>query len=218
MQQTGAMMPDQDIATTSVRHVSTQVFHQVEHGMYVALALLLCATGLLALAGAAVKLWLGLADWTAADTVFVVIDRLLCGADADRDPAHRPCLGTFRRLDLRAVPGCRPDCLDPARSGDHVGVIAGDAARRHVRQFRKAVPHLDDRVGRAGRTDPGDGYLNLHAAPGSPWGNRGAFDRRGAAGGMRPQSNGAATSTKLTSSVCRPLHADLQTERSGCFG
>jgi uncharacterized membrane protein (DUF373 family) len=45
--------------------------------MYVALAVLLCATCLLALAGAAGTLWSGLADWTATTPIFVVIDRLL---------------------------------------------------------------------------------------------------------------------------------------------
>jgi phosphate-starvation-inducible protein E len=38
---------------------------------------LLCVTGLLALADAAATLWLGLADWTTSNSVFVVIDRLL---------------------------------------------------------------------------------------------------------------------------------------------
>ena len=56
---------------------STQFFVQAEHGLYVALALLLCATSVLVLAGAAVTLWMGLGDWTATNTVFVVLDRLL---------------------------------------------------------------------------------------------------------------------------------------------
>jgi len=50
---------------------------QAEHGLYVALALLLCATSVLVIVGAAVTLWTGLGDWTETNTVFLVIDRLL---------------------------------------------------------------------------------------------------------------------------------------------
>ncbi len=62
---------------THVRVLSTRAFQQVEHGLYVALAVLLCATTLLALAGSAVTLWSGLGDWTGTNSIFVVIDRLL---------------------------------------------------------------------------------------------------------------------------------------------
>lgn len=62
---------------TAARVVSTRVFQQVEHGLYLALAVLLGITTLLALAGAAVALWSGLGDWTGTSTIFVVIDRLL---------------------------------------------------------------------------------------------------------------------------------------------
>lgn len=62
---------------TSMRLLSTRAFQQVEHGLYVALAVLLCATTLLALVGAAFTLWLGLGDWSGTSSVFVVIDRLL---------------------------------------------------------------------------------------------------------------------------------------------
>ncbi len=62
---------------TPVRVFSTRAFQQVEHGLYVALAVLLCATTLLALAGSAVTLWSGLGDWTGTNSIFVVIDRLL---------------------------------------------------------------------------------------------------------------------------------------------
>ncbi len=59
------------------RPLSRSVFNQIEHGMYVALALLLVATCILAIGGSAVTLLEGLRDWTATDTVFNVIDRLL---------------------------------------------------------------------------------------------------------------------------------------------
>lgn len=62
---------------TSVRLFSTRAFQRVEHGLYVALAILLGVTSLLALAGAAFTLWSGLGDWTGTSSVFVVIDRLL---------------------------------------------------------------------------------------------------------------------------------------------
>src|SRR5580658_7333472 len=70
-------MPVQANDRTGERLLSTKVFQQVEHGLYVALAALLCATSLLALADAAVTLWSGLGDWTGTISVFVVIDRLL---------------------------------------------------------------------------------------------------------------------------------------------
>lgn len=70
-------MPSHDNEDSSVRLLSTKAFQQVEHGLYVALAALLCATSLLALVDAAVTLWSGLGDWTGTNSVFVVIDRLL---------------------------------------------------------------------------------------------------------------------------------------------
>ena len=63
--------------TIAWRPFSTRVFVQAEHGLYVALAVLLCATSVVVIIGAAVTLWTGLGDWTATNTVFVVIDRLL---------------------------------------------------------------------------------------------------------------------------------------------
>jgi uncharacterized membrane protein (DUF373 family) len=62
---------------TVARALSTRLFQLVEHGLYVALAILLGATTLMALAGAAVTLWTGLGAWTATDAIFVVMDRLL---------------------------------------------------------------------------------------------------------------------------------------------
>ncbi|HET6306011.1 MAG TPA: phosphate-starvation-inducible PsiE family protein [Rhodopila sp.] len=58
-------------------HLSMRAFQRIEHGLYYALALLLCATILLALASAASGLWQGLGDWTMVEPVFIVIDRLL---------------------------------------------------------------------------------------------------------------------------------------------
>ncbi len=62
---------------TNWRPHSTRVFTLVEYCLYVALAVLLCATCLMALGGAGLTLWRGLLDWTDTDTVFEVIDRLL---------------------------------------------------------------------------------------------------------------------------------------------
>ena len=62
---------------TGARALSTRLFQRGEHGLYVALAILLAATTLMALAGAAVTLWSGLGAWAATDAIFVVIDRLL---------------------------------------------------------------------------------------------------------------------------------------------
>jgi uncharacterized membrane protein (DUF373 family) len=59
------------------RRLSTRAFQQAEHVLYVALAVLLCVTSILALSGAAVTLWSGLGDWTGTQSIFVVIDRLL---------------------------------------------------------------------------------------------------------------------------------------------
>ena len=60
-----------------MRLLSMRAFQQIEHGLYLVLALLLCATIVLALASAAAGLWTGLGDWTVVQPVFVVIDRLL---------------------------------------------------------------------------------------------------------------------------------------------
>jgi uncharacterized membrane protein (DUF373 family) len=62
---------------TGWRPRTAEVFLQAEHLMYLALAVLLCVTSLLALFGVAVTLWRGLGDWATSDSVFVVIDRLL---------------------------------------------------------------------------------------------------------------------------------------------
>lgn len=70
-------MPVHENERTSVRQFSTRAFQQVEHGLYVALAVVLCTTTLLALAGAAATLWSGLGDWTGTNSIFTVIDRLL---------------------------------------------------------------------------------------------------------------------------------------------
>lgn len=70
-------MPVHENESTQARTISTRAFQQLEHGMYVALAVLLCITTLLALAGAAITLWSGLGDWTGTNSIFMVIDRLL---------------------------------------------------------------------------------------------------------------------------------------------
>ncbi len=62
---------------TRARVFSTRLFQEAEHGLYISLALLLCVTSIMALAGAAATLWSGLGDWTGTNSIFVVIDRLL---------------------------------------------------------------------------------------------------------------------------------------------
>ncbi len=66
-----------ELEPTGWRSLSRNAFTQIEHALYVALAVLLCITCVLALAGSAVELFDGLRDWSETDTVFNVIDRLL---------------------------------------------------------------------------------------------------------------------------------------------
>jgi phosphate starvation-inducible membrane PsiE len=70
-------MSDQDHEQMQQRPLSNRVFLEVEHVLYVALAVLLGATCLLSLAEAALTFWQGLSDWHGAQNVFEVIDRLL---------------------------------------------------------------------------------------------------------------------------------------------
>src|SRR3954452_14593785 len=72
-----AIMATENLDSTAPRPISNWLFLRVEHALYLALGLLLAATGLLALGDAAATLWNGLGAWTAPETVFIVIDRLL---------------------------------------------------------------------------------------------------------------------------------------------
>ncbi len=56
---------------------SATLFQTFEHGAYMVLGVLLSATALLALAGAAFSLVSGLSDWSDEQDTFIVIDRLL---------------------------------------------------------------------------------------------------------------------------------------------
>jgi uncharacterized membrane protein (DUF373 family) len=56
---------------------AADLFIWVEHAAYAALGVLLCVTALVALAGAAVQLFQGMADWTGTKAIFSIIDRLL---------------------------------------------------------------------------------------------------------------------------------------------
>ena len=56
---------------------AAQAFSWVEHGAYMALGILLSFAALLGLLGAADQLWAGLADWTGAHAILLVMDRLL---------------------------------------------------------------------------------------------------------------------------------------------
>jgi uncharacterized membrane protein (DUF373 family) len=70
-------MTTENTETIVPRDASKRLFLGVEHLLYLALGVLLCLTSVLALAGAAATLWEGLGQWSATETVFVVIDRLL---------------------------------------------------------------------------------------------------------------------------------------------
>ncbi len=59
------------------RQTANRLFLRVEHTLYLVLGILLVFTCVLALGGAAVKLWSGMADWSSTETVFLVIDQLL---------------------------------------------------------------------------------------------------------------------------------------------
>ncbi len=54
-----------------------RLFNSIEHIIYIVLGLLLAASALLALAGAARLLLEGLGDWQGTETVFAIMDRLL---------------------------------------------------------------------------------------------------------------------------------------------
>lgn len=66
-----------DDRTTGWRPVTRYAFNQIEHGLYIALAVLLCLTCVMALAGSALALVEGLGAWAKTETVFDIIDRLL---------------------------------------------------------------------------------------------------------------------------------------------
>jgi uncharacterized membrane protein (DUF373 family) len=70
-------MPVHENESTTARMLSTRAFQRVEHGLYVALAILLCATTILALVSAAIAFWSGLRDVAGTNAVFIIIDRLL---------------------------------------------------------------------------------------------------------------------------------------------
>ena len=56
---------------------SADIFLRVEHGVYVALGVLLSVTAVLTFASAALQLWEGMQDWSSTSTTFLIIDRLL---------------------------------------------------------------------------------------------------------------------------------------------
>jgi uncharacterized membrane protein (DUF373 family) len=59
------------------RQTANRLFLRVEHTLYLVLGILLVLTCVLALGGAAVRLWSGMGDWASSETVFLVIDQLL---------------------------------------------------------------------------------------------------------------------------------------------
>ncbi len=171
-------MTARDPATNRWRPFTAELFHQVEHALYLALALLLCATGLLALAGAAASLWLGLADWTTSSSVFVVIDRLLVVLMLIE------ILHTVRVSVRSGSLTCEPFLVVGLIACIRrilvitLEVVAGDATWRSFRQRRAVVSHVDDRVGRASRADPGDGHFDLSVTKSRDGGSRRRSQRR----------------------------------------
>jgi uncharacterized membrane protein (DUF373 family) len=57
--------------------LSTELFAQIEHLVYLALGILLSVSAAIALAGAVVTLWQGLGDWTGSSAILTIVDRLL---------------------------------------------------------------------------------------------------------------------------------------------
>jgi uncharacterized membrane protein (DUF373 family) len=72
-----ATMTTEPSETIVPRHTANRLFLRVEHSLYLILGVLLVLTSALALVGAGAELWTGMGEWSSAETVFVVIDRLL---------------------------------------------------------------------------------------------------------------------------------------------
>jgi uncharacterized membrane protein (DUF373 family) len=70
-------MPDEQPNESALVRLSTDLFRHIEHIVYFAIGCLLSAGAVLALGGAALVLWHGLADWTGTDAILTIIDRLL---------------------------------------------------------------------------------------------------------------------------------------------
>jgi uncharacterized membrane protein (DUF373 family) len=70
-------MADEHSDESRFVQVSTNLFGQIEHVIYVAIGALLAIGAIVALGGAALTLWEGLSDWTGSDTTLKIIDRLL---------------------------------------------------------------------------------------------------------------------------------------------
>lgn len=163
-------MPLHENETTSVREHSTKAFQQVEHSLYVALAVLLCATTLLVLAGATVTLWSGLGVWSAMNSIFTVIDRLLVvlmlieilhtvhvsvrsGALSCEPFLVVGLIASIRRVLVIT--------LESSQAAQH-----GDMSEGGERLFRTSMIEL----GVPRRADPGDGRFDLSVAPSAPGG------------------------------------------------
>jgi uncharacterized membrane protein (DUF373 family) len=70
--------PENEARHRWARHLSNNVFAQVERAAYVVVGVLLSVTAAIALAGAAVVLWHGLWDWSGGTgRVVEIVDRLL---------------------------------------------------------------------------------------------------------------------------------------------
>jgi uncharacterized membrane protein (DUF373 family) len=58
-------------------NTASLAFHGIEQAIYIGLGIVLSAAALLALAGAARLLWVGMQDWSGTEAIFEIIDRLL---------------------------------------------------------------------------------------------------------------------------------------------
>ncbi len=70
-------MTDKGADRSQLVRLSTALFGQVEHVVYLVLGVLLSAAAVLALGGAAIALWHGLGNWTGGEAILPIIDRLL---------------------------------------------------------------------------------------------------------------------------------------------
>ncbi len=70
-------MAEQDGAEGRLARIATPSFKFIETLAYVALGIMLSASAVLALGGAALVLWHGIGEGTGTDAIFSIIDRLL---------------------------------------------------------------------------------------------------------------------------------------------
>ena len=70
-------MADEAPEDSPIVRLSTSLFAQIEHVVYLLLGILLSIAAVLALGGAALALWHGLGDWSGNEGLLPIIDKLL---------------------------------------------------------------------------------------------------------------------------------------------